>query len=89
MIASIAIGLLAGLLIGRRFRVFALIPVECVALVVSGLCMVAGAASPASIALGFLGFSLALQGAYAVSLAAGLVAPASPSNRLRKELNSL
>ena len=72
MISFAFIGLLAGLLIGGRFKVFALIPIELGALIVTGACTAAGLGSLGANALSFLAFSFCIQGGYAVMLVAGI-----------------
>ena len=72
MISFAFIGLLAGLLIGGRFKVLALIPIELAALLVAGACTAVGLGSIGGNALSFVAFSVCIQVGYAVMLVAGV-----------------
>ena len=71
MIASSLIGLLGGLLLGGRFKVFATLPVQIVALIAAAVLVVSGASTFGHAGLGFVMFSLCLQGGYIARLFAG------------------
>ena len=68
MIASSLIGLICGLLLGSRFRVFAVILAQFVAVVVTILFAAFGDLSVGQALLALLGCSLSLQVGYAAML---------------------
>ena len=75
MILSVLLGVLSGLLIGGRFRIFATIPVQVLALLMVAIPAIMGEASIAHQAGAGLMFCLALQAGYVLRLVMGPVSP--------------
>lgn len=70
MIASVLIGLLSGLLLGGRFKVFATIPIQMLVFVYSVAFAVSGRLSVGQAALSFLCICVSLQLGYVIMLVA-------------------
>lgn len=70
MIASGLIGLLSGLLLGARFKVFATIPIQMLVLIFAAAFVLSGRMSLSQAALSFLCICVSLQLGYLIMLLA-------------------